>query len=57
MAEPRDIALAIRVRHSDETGTGRSEDAWEEVEEMFDEVGMEAIDESALVEEDDERRK
>jgi hypothetical protein len=85
MAEPRDIALAIRIKSSDESGTSAtttsssrttrgidddesnetshiaisSIDAGdqESLEDLFDEIGMEYLDENSLPEEDDERRK
>jgi hypothetical protein len=51
MATPRDIALAIRIR-ADHT----NEVEGEKMEDLFDEVGMEYMDESSLPEDDDERR-
>lgn len=39
------------------TITARGEAHWDEVEEMFDQVGMEAIDEGGQADEDDERRE
>ena len=80
MAEPKDIALAIRippsvhtedpdaqsspaiVEHSGYTREGPETDhtevemEFDELEEMFDGVGMEFLDETAPLEEDDERR-
>jgi hypothetical protein len=35
----------------------RTEQAWEDVEEAFDELGMEVVDEQAVPEDDDERRE
>jgi hypothetical protein len=59
--QPRDIALAIRVKFaSTEAALGearRTEQSWEDVEEAFDELGMEVVDELASPEEDDERRE
>jgi len=57
MATPRDIALAIRIR-ADNTQQARevSEMDGETMEDLFDEVGMEYMDESSLPEDDDERR-
>jgi len=57
MATPRDIALAIRIR-ADNTQQTRevSEVDGEKMEDLFDEVGMEYMDESSLPEDDDERR-
>jgi hypothetical protein len=62
MVGPRDIALAIRLRE----GPGSSEttrlekekkDEKDELEDLFDEIGMEYLDESQSIEEDDERRE
>jgi hypothetical protein len=59
--QPRDIALAIRVTlESPEESLDeapRTEQAWEDVEEAFDELGMEVVDELASPEDDDERRE
>jgi hypothetical protein len=58
MATPRDIALAIRIR-GDDTNESREmtdEVEGEKMEDLFDEVGMEYMDESSLPEDDDERR-
>lgn len=75
MAEPRDIALAIRIptlapdsvsgTHEDDTPTddrlagtaGGDVSAAEDLEEMFDEIGMEFLDETTSLEDDDERRQ
>ena len=66
MAEPRDVALAIRIAPSldseEQDGLERSrpvvESSWEALEEMFEEVGMEVINEAHQeVEDDDERRE
>lgn len=74
MADPRDIALAIRIPTApiisqpddapssgiDPTSSvadeGLSASSSEEMEEMFDEVGMEFLDETSPIEDDDERR-
>lgn len=52
MDEPKDIALAIRVK-TDATDVA-SDEEWKDV---FEEVGLEVIDENAQAEEDDERRR
>ena len=68
--DPKDIALAIKTSPSpvidsslngrDEfintkaTGAGMSED---DMEDMFNELGLELVDETALPDEDDERRE
>jgi hypothetical protein len=65
MAEPRDIALAIRLKSesatSQQDGGGskdeRREDEQDGLEDLFDEIGMEYLDEGSLPEDDDERRK
>lgn len=63
MVEPRDIALAIRLREgpgSSETTRLEKEKEGEkdELEDLFDEIGMEYLDESQSIDEkDDERRK
>lgn len=61
MATPRDIALAIRIRPSgSEQSTGEesnNEEERERMEDLFDEIGMEYMDESSLPEDDDERRE
>jgi hypothetical protein len=59
MATPRDIALAIRIRsdNSKEAREVTDEAEGERMEDLFDEVGMEYMDESSLPEDDDERRK
>jgi hypothetical protein len=58
MATPRDIALAIRIRsdNSKEARVAPDEVEGEKMEDLFDEVGMEYMDESSLPEDDDERR-
>ena len=56
MDDPKDIALAIRVKSEDELDTAKlGED--EEWTDIFEEVGLEVIDENAQAEEDDERRE
>jgi hypothetical protein len=65
MAEPRDIALAIRLKPESDTqqegGRGsKNEDREVEqdgLEDLFDEIGMEYLDEGSLPEDDDERRE
>jgi hypothetical protein len=65
MAEPRDIALAIRLKSESATsqeGGGGSKNERHEVEQdgledLFDEIGMEYLDEGSLPEDDDERRE
>jgi len=68
MAEPRDIALSIRLKprsvqsdmsndtqeSSTRAGGEKEQDG---LEDMFDEIGMEYLDEASLPEDDDERRK
>jgi hypothetical protein len=56
MATPRDIALAIRIRGDTNQAREVSEVEGEKMEDLFDEVGMEYMDESSLPEDDDERR-
>jgi len=56
MATPRDIALAIRIRGNTNQAREVSEVDGEKMEDLFDEVGMEYMDESSLPEDDDERR-
>jgi hypothetical protein len=56
MAIPRDIALAIRIRGDTNQAREVSEVEGEKMEDLFDEVGMEYMDESSLPEDDDERR-
>jgi len=67
MAEPRDIALSIRLKPRpipSETGndnlggrnTGRRDEV-DGLEDLFDEVGLEYLDEASLPEDDDERRE
>jgi hypothetical protein len=56
MATPRDIALAIRIRGDTNQAREISEVEGEKMEDLFDEVGMEYMDESSLPEDDDERR-
>jgi hypothetical protein len=56
MATPRDIALAIRIRGDTNQTREVSEVEDEKMEDLFDEVGMEYMDESSLPEDDDERR-
>jgi hypothetical protein len=56
MATPRDIALAIRIRGDTNQAREVSEVEDEKMEDLFDEVGMEYMDESSLPEDDDERR-
>jgi hypothetical protein len=53
MASPRDIALAIRLKSS----ATESLEEGERIEDLFDEIGMEYMDESSLPEDDDERRE
>ena len=57
MATPRDIALAIRIRgNTNEARDVIDELDGEKMEDLFDELGMEYMDESSLPEDDDERR-
>jgi hypothetical protein len=58
MATPRDIALAIRIRGDNARHERKEPDEveGERMEDLFDEVGMEYMDESSLPEDDDERR-
>jgi hypothetical protein len=58
MATPRDIALAIRIRSDNpkEARVAPDEVEGEKMEDLFNEVGMEYMDESSLPEDDDERR-
>jgi hypothetical protein len=56
MATPRDIALAIRIRGDNANIKEYNEAEGERMEDLFDEVGMEYMDESSLPEDDDERR-
>lgn len=56
MATPRDIALAIRIRGDTNQAREVSGVEGEKMEDLFDEVGMEYMDESSLPEDDDERR-
>jgi len=56
MATPRDIALAIRIRGETNQAREVSVVDGEKMEDLFDEVGMEYMDESSLPEDDDERR-
>jgi len=57
MATPRDIALAIRIRgNTNEAREVTDEVEGEKMEDLFDELGMEYMDESSLPEDDDERR-
>ena len=68
MAEPRDIALSIHLEsapiRSDTGNTNQNgsrstggEEEQDGLEDMFDEIGMEYLDEASLPEDDDERRK
>ena len=64
ITEPRDIALAIRVSHDLSNSHDESdlndvlpESSWSDIEEMFEEVGMEVVDESAPLDDDDDRRE
>ena len=58
VSEPRDIAFAIHVRDDRErNGNGHGSAGWQEMEAVFEELGMEVIDEAALAEDDDERRE
>jgi hypothetical protein len=58
MSTPRDIALAIRIRGDTNQAreVSEAEGEGEKMEDLFDEVGMEYMDESSLPEDDDERR-
>ena len=57
MATPRDIALAVRICGSkNEARDVIDELEGEKMEDLFDELGMEYMDESSLPEDDDERR-
>jgi hypothetical protein len=64
LADPRDIALAIRVQPGHDDGNEVENSAGEldegdmrELEVMLSEVGLELVDESAVAEDDDERRE
>lgn len=68
MAEPRDIGLSIRLKprsvQSDMSNDAQEssrragvEEEQDGLEDMFDEIGMEYLDEASLPEDDDERRK
>ena len=56
MADPRDIALAIRLKSSSTQNGDEREREMDRMEDIFDEIGMEYMDESSLPEDDDERR-
>jgi len=56
MADPRDIALAIRLKSSSTQNGDEREREMDRMEDLFDEIGMEYMDESSLPEDDDERR-
>lgn len=63
-SEPKDIALAVRIKDSGKDGQDRDGDddlasssASEEWQDMFEELGMEVVDETAQPEDDDERRE
>lgn len=60
MDRPKDIALAIRVSHSAEANQPSPKgisDTDVDIEELFEEVGLEFIDEDAPPQDDDERRE
>lgn len=57
MVEPRDIALAIRLRRNSGDLSESDPSAEAELEDLFDEIGMEYLDETEPTEDDDERRK
>lgn len=56
MAIPRDIALAIRIRPGTSERVTNDEEG-EKMEDLFDEIGMEYLEEGSLPEDDDERRE
>lgn len=56
-SDSRDVSLAIRVNRPDIDIQSLGQDPKAELEEMFDEIGMEFVDESEKPEEDDERRE
>jgi hypothetical protein len=61
-SEPKDIALAVRIKDAgikadeadDVLRPTSGNDQWQD---MFEELGMEVVDETALPEDDDERRE
>lgn len=61
--EPRDIALAIKIKEDSNIQNSESNEAQgstgaeASIEEEFEELGMEFIDETAEAMDDDERRK
>jgi hypothetical protein len=64
MVNPRDIALAIRLHPNGEaqaasssSETRKREKDGAELEDLFDEIGMEYLDETEIPEDDDERRE
>lgn len=60
MDRPKDIALAIRVSHSAEASQPSPKgisDTDVDIEELFEEVGLEFIDEDAPPQDDNERRE
>jgi hypothetical protein len=64
MVNPRDIALAIRLQPNGEaqaasssSETRKREKDGAELEDLFDEIGMEYLDETEIPEDDDERRE
>jgi hypothetical protein len=64
MVDPRDIALAIRLHPnggtqaaSTSSETGEREKDGAELEDLFDQIGMEYQDETDIPEDDDERRE
>ena len=63
-SEPKDIALAVRIKDAGREGQDGDGGidlgpfgASEEWQDMFEELGMEVVDETAQPEDDDERRE
>ena len=57
VTQPRDIALAIRISPPIDSATYARAATEAEMEDAFQELGMEVVDELAKTEEDDERRQ